>query len=371
MNIIAWNCRGARKAAFRSHVRELVRIHDPAILIVMETRVGGDRAKAITDDLPFDGAIHTDTMGYAGGLWLLWNGDRVEINQLAITEQEIHVAVKVLFSKLNWLLSAIYASPRCAERQVLWGNLKIMADLHDLPWVMAGDFNEPLSESDKFGGKGVSVNRTLQFKECLDACNMIDLGFLGPRFTWTNRRDIQALIQERIDRFFVNPQWCLMYPEARVAHLTRCHSDHCPVLLELQPRNQENRRKLFKFQTCWLSNSNFPSVVTQAWSHSSGLAQAIDRFTNEAIRWNKEHFGNIFFRKKTIMARLNGIQRAMAVNPLAFLLNLENELLKDLDAVLNQEEELWALKSRVNWMIQGYRNMAFYHVSTLVRRKRN
>ena len=52
-----------------------------------------------------------------------------------------------------------------------------MADLHDLPWVMAGDFNEPLSESDKFGGRGVSVNRTLEFKDCLDACNMIDLGF--------------------------------------------------------------------------------------------------------------------------------------------------------------------------------------------------
>ena len=32
---------------------------------------------------------------------------------------------------------------------------------------------------------------------------------------------------------------------------------------------------------------------------------------------------------------------------------------------------MWALKSRVNWLIQGDRNTAFYHVSTLVRRKRN
>ena len=52
MNIIAWNCRGARKPAFKNYVRELVHIHDLAILIVMETRVGGDRAKEITDDLP-------------------------------------------------------------------------------------------------------------------------------------------------------------------------------------------------------------------------------------------------------------------------------------------------------------------------------
>ena len=45
--------------------------------------------------------------------------------------------------------------------------------------------------------------------------------------------------------------------------------------------------------------------------------------------------------------------------------------MKELDTILSQDEELWALKSRVNWMIQGDWNTAFYHVSTLVRRKRN
>lgn len=43
----------------------------------------------------------------------------------------------------------------------------------------------------------------------------------------------------------------------------------------------------------------------------------------------------------------------------------------DLSNILNQEEEQWALKSHINWMIQGDRNMSFYHVSTLIRRKRN
>ena len=33
----------------------------------METRVGGDRAREIIDSLPFDGAFHTETIGYAGG----------------------------------------------------------------------------------------------------------------------------------------------------------------------------------------------------------------------------------------------------------------------------------------------------------------
>jgi hypothetical protein len=41
------------------------------MMIITKTRVGGDRAKEITDRLPFDGATHADTIGYAGGLWLL------------------------------------------------------------------------------------------------------------------------------------------------------------------------------------------------------------------------------------------------------------------------------------------------------------
>ena len=105
-----------------------------------------------------------------------------------------------------------------------------------MPWVIAGDFNELLLSEDKFGGRAVNVNRSLLFKDSLDKCNMLDIGFAGPRFTWTNRREVQALIQERIDRFFVNPSWCVMYPDAKITHLTWCHSDHCPVLLEVQLR---------------------------------------------------------------------------------------------------------------------------------------
>ena len=66
------------------------------------------------------------------------------------------------------------------------------------------------------------------------------------------------------------------------------------------------------------------------------------------MEWNKNQFGNIFTRKKNLFSRLNGIQRSLALHPSDFLVNLENELLKELDLVHRQEEELWALKSRVN-----------------------
>ena len=130
-------------------------------------------------------------------------------------------------------------------KDILWNNLINVSDLHNMPWVVMGDFNEPLIGEDKFGDKAVSVNRSLLFKECLDKCSMIDIGFSGPRFTLTNRRDLHGLIQEKIDRVFVNPSWCLLYLEAKVVHLTRCHSDHCPMLLEMQPRVGGGRNRPF------------------------------------------------------------------------------------------------------------------------------
>ena len=114
---------------------------------------------------------------------LLWNADKVSVEELAKTEQEIHVEVKVHASNLSWIFSAIYASPRKEDRYILWNNLSKVAELHNKPWVMAGDFNEMLIDEDKFGGRGVSVNRSLAFKDCLDGCNMVDMGFNGPKYT--------------------------------------------------------------------------------------------------------------------------------------------------------------------------------------------
>ena len=144
-----------------------------------------------------------------------------------------------------------------------------------MPWVIAGDFNEPLSSADKLGGRDVSIRKSLLLKDCLDRCNMIDLGFSGSRFTWTNRRDAPVLIQERIDRFFVNLDWCTLYPEAKVSHLTRCHSDHCPVILETRPSEWSRPIGPFKFQSFWLSDPSFPMVVQQAWSQGYHLQDAI------------------------------------------------------------------------------------------------
>ena len=101
MNILFWNCRGALNPRFQSVLVDLINAHSPSIVIITETRIGGTRAKEITNKLSFDGAIHSDTIGYSGGIWVLWNSNGVEVTLLAKTEQEIHVVVKVRSSNFT------------------------------------------------------------------------------------------------------------------------------------------------------------------------------------------------------------------------------------------------------------------------------
>ena len=87
---------------------------------------------------------------------------------------------------------------------MLWKNLSSVALLHRLPWLMMGGFNELLSCNDKLGGNPLNPRRVQMFKDCLDSCGMVDLGFHGPKFTWVNKSEVGHFIQERLNRGFAN-----------------------------------------------------------------------------------------------------------------------------------------------------------------------
>ena len=78
------------------------------------------------------------------------------------------------------------------------------------------------------------------------------------------------------------------------------------------------------------------------------MPYAITEFVVLARIWNKEVFGNIFWKKKNLMARLLGVQRVLASQPSQRMINLQNLLTDELNGILAMEEELWAMKSRTN-----------------------
>ena len=190
MNILTWNCGGALKPSFRQTILDLVNGHYPIIMVITETRMSGDRAKSIMASFPFDGAMCSNTISFAGGIWLLWWSDLVQVEVLSTTEQEIHALIRVSSHPFSWILSAIYASPRLCEGLVLWDNLKLLVGLHNFPWALMGDFNKVVNEHQKFGGNPTSQRRIRPYVDCMNFCGMLDLRFFGLNYTWTNKRGL-------------------------------------------------------------------------------------------------------------------------------------------------------------------------------------
>ena len=134
----------------------------------------------------------------------------------------------------------------------------------------------------------------------------------------------------------------------------RINSDHCPLLLSLAPNLCCSRDHPFRFQLIWLSREGFPSIVKDAWDgNQQNFNNAILSFTQKVKIWNKDVFGNIFWKKKNLIARILSVEKALSRYPSQRLINLYVFLSEELEHILNLEEELWGIKARSVWLIQG------------------
>ncbi|OMO53258.1 reverse transcriptase [Corchorus capsularis] len=130
--------------------------------------------------------------------------------------------------------------------------------------------------------------------------------------------------------------------------------------------------RAFRFEWCWFNNLDFLDFVHNCWNRSDhNLSQKSSEFVSAVRVWNRETFGNVFIKNKKLLARIQGIQKALCDHHNSFFVDLEKELIKDYNVVLKDEEEFWKMKSRVDWILDGDRNTSFFHLSIIIRRKRN
>lgn len=101
------------------------------------------------------------------------------------------------------------------------------------------------------------------------------------------------------------------------------------------------------------------------------MAESLGKFSEKPRAWNRDTFGNVFKRKKRLSLRLEGVQRALAEHTSRAMLKLERNLRDELKEMLLQEEMIWRQRARTEWLRCGDNNTKFFHMSTLIIRKRN
>jgi hypothetical protein len=171
-------------------------------------------------------------------------------------------------------------------------------------WMCIGDFNMILSQSEKYDGRPFACSSKVAFHSFLDSFSMIDLGFSGNPYTWSNKRRDHHLIKERLDRGIANSHWVHLFPHFSVQHLPAQSFDHNPIILETAPSDLALPRP-FKFEEFWTYDPSCGSTISSAWNNYFRgflppppplpfiLSKKL-KSTKSALKyWNYNHFGNI------------------------------------------------------------------------------
>ncbi|KAL7259954.1 hypothetical protein ACSBR1_005757 [Camellia fascicularis] len=186
-------------------MQDLLRTHNPGILILMETKVTYSSMGNFFNNLGFMVSTIVDP-SRAGGIWVIWDTTQVTVQASTASNQYKQATVHKEDYE-EWVLNAVYASPHPTVRDSLWEDLEDTVASMNKAWLVMGDFNDYANHSETRSFlPSPNLTRTQRFTERVNNYNLLDLGSVGPRFTWTNNRQGMASTMERLDRAMSNEQ---------------------------------------------------------------------------------------------------------------------------------------------------------------------
>lgn len=220
INSLIWNPKGASGKDFPSYIKDIMCVYNIDFLAVLETRVSGIRADNIIKKICLQEGARVEAQGFSGGIWCMWRHGCPPISVISSSRYFIHLKVNAS-SPSFWYFAIVYADPPLGRRLEVWEELRSFKSNFPGPWCLALDFNSVLFEREKVGGGPINQASCDAFSHCIDEYNLIDLGFVGPSFTWNS-----CSLLERLDRVLHNLAWEELFPEVSVTHLPIQSSDH-------------------------------------------------------------------------------------------------------------------------------------------------
>ncbi|XP_073151932.1 uncharacterized protein [Henckelia pumila] len=134
----------------------------------------------------------------------------------------------------------------------------------DGPWCSIGDYNSVISDEEVSQIRKMNHRRNVGFSEWIFNQDLIDMGYVGSKFTWIRGLSSNTYKGARLDRGVCNVDWKKLFPEAKVIHLPILQSDHEPLLVKLKDKRSFQTKGVFRFQAAWITHGK------------SGLSQEIE-----------------------------------------------------------------------------------------------
>ena len=231
MNSLSWNCRALENPRSVRALHNMVWCWKPKIFFLMETKSKVMWMEKIKNRIGFANGIIVPSRGRSGGVALFWNR---EVN-LDYSGNHIDAIVRETDRNLKWRIIGFYGHPKTHRSYESWHLLAFLHNQYQLPWLFLGDFNEILSINEKIGGVTRPEQQMEGFRNVVNFCGFLDLGYQGVDFIWCNMQEGENRIQLRLDRALANTEWSGKFEGMRVYHIMDSTSDHCALLITDSP----------------------------------------------------------------------------------------------------------------------------------------
>ncbi|KAL5844547.1 hypothetical protein ACOSQ3_010602 [Xanthoceras sorbifolium] len=113
-----WNVRGAGKKLFVRIVFDVRAMYSFDVFVILEPRISAARARKIIKKLGFSDHFVVEVKGFAGGIWLLWNSNKIKLEVIASSKQSISTLVDD--GSGCWMFTVVYGSLSVNFRRYLW-----------------------------------------------------------------------------------------------------------------------------------------------------------------------------------------------------------------------------------------------------------
>ncbi|CAM8901946.1 unnamed protein product [Rhodiola kirilowii] len=299
MKALAWNCRGIGSLSAVRALKEVIRSSSPLVVGLIETKCGNRRCEIVRVKLGFDCCFVVPARGRSGGLALFWN-NTMDVSVVSYSGFHIDFTLR---HRGSVHVTLFYGNPRTSLRHKSWDLIRRLRGLINLPWCVISDFNEIFSFSESTSSNLSRRGHMENFRQVLLDCNLMDLGFKGSQFTYSNKRKGHDEIQSRLDRAVGDELWADKYPNSVIQHLISHHSDHCPLLLNLDGGVIAQERP-FRFESMWMRDAGLADIVNNNWNASGNMHDKLSQLSQQLKVWNKKSFGKVGFHLKRLKEEL-------------------------------------------------------------------
>lgn len=127
--------------------------------------------------------------------------------------------------------------------------------------MVVGDFNFVLTREEVSNVGRFDKRINVGFQQWIDDHELIDMGFIGPCFTWTRGMSISSFKGPRLDRALCNMEWRILFKDIVVSHNSKMNSDHSLILIQLRSGVSRAKKPSFKFLAAWISHPWMNNLV--------------------------------------------------------------------------------------------------------------